>query len=439
MVTRLEPGAREPAAATAPPAKRGLLRGVGSLRHSSPGRLQLLIAVLLSLGVLTGLGAGIAGGAAAAGTSDLGDRAQPLLIEAETIYASLADANTTAAQAFLVGGLEPAALTRRYEDDLDRATTALTSAARRTADDGAAAAAIRALSTGVARYTALVATARAINRQGLPVGASYLSAASELHRSVLLPQAQTLFRAAQNEVDDGYRSARSAFWVTVLALLLLVLLAALLLAQRYLSRATRRTFNLPLVGATALTALLAVGTLVVLTGQNVHLNRAGETGSTPASQLAEARILALRERGDEALKLAARGSGGAEDEAAEQARDVATTANATAALNNDYLGEDTRAAHRSYLTAHQTVRKLDEDGDYDDAVKLALDQRTTSAFDTVRAGIGTALGERKAAFTAEIDRADRGLGLLTIFGPLAALGICLLAFAGLRARLEEYR
>jgi hypothetical protein len=434
LVTRPAPDTREPAAATAPPPRRALLRRLGRLRSSSPGRLQLFLGVLITLGLLTGLVAGLVGRSAAAGTADLGDRAQPLLIEAETIYSALADANTTAAQAFLAGGLEPAALTRRYDGDLSRATTALTSAARRTPDDGAAAGAIRALSTGVTQYAALVATARAVNRQGLPVGASYLAAASDLHRSVLLPQAQALFRIAQDEVRAGYRSARGIAGVVLLAVLLIVLLGALLAAQRHLSRSMHRTFNVPLVGATAVTALLAIGTLLVLTGQNVHLHRAGTTGSTPAAELAEARILALRERGDEALTLAARGSGG------DYQKDfVAAAAAATTALENDYLDDGTRAAHRSYVAAHQEVRKRDDGGDYDGAVKLAVDPGTTSAFESVTGDIGTALEQRKAAFTDQIGAAARGLGLLTLGGPLAALAVCLLAGAGIRARLEEYR
>jgi hypothetical protein len=81
--------------------------------------------------VLTGAVAGLAAHSAAVGTGDLGGRAQPLLVEAETIYSALADADTTAAQAFLTGGLEPPALTARYDNDLTRATAALTSAARR--------------------------------------------------------------------------------------------------------------------------------------------------------------------------------------------------------------------------------------------------------------------------------------------------------------------
>jgi hypothetical protein len=111
-------------------ASSGVLHRVARLRRSSPGRLQLLLAGLVTLGLLTGLVAGLTGAAAGTGTADLGNRAQPLLVEAETIYSALADADATAAQAFLAGGLEPTELTRRYEKDLERATTALTSAAR---------------------------------------------------------------------------------------------------------------------------------------------------------------------------------------------------------------------------------------------------------------------------------------------------------------------
>src|SRR6185369_3261439 len=131
---------------------------VAHLRHHTPGRLQLILAALLALGLLTGVVAGLTAYAARSGTDDLGNRAQPLLVEAETIYSALADADTTAAQAFLTGGLEPAVLTDRYNNDLTRATTALTSAARRTPDGGESAAAVSALSSGVAQYAELVAT-----------------------------------------------------------------------------------------------------------------------------------------------------------------------------------------------------------------------------------------------------------------------------------------
>ena len=422
----------------------GLLRRVARLRRTSPGRLQLLLAGLLVLSLLTGLVAGITSAAAATGTADLGNRAQPLLVEAETIYSALADADTTAAQAFLAGGLEPTALTRRYEDDLDRATTALTSAARRTPETGRSADAIRRLSADLPRYAALVASARANNRQGLPIGAAYLASASTLSRESLQPQAQALFQAAQSEVDDGYGDARSSWWTALLVLLLLALLTALLLAQRHLSRTTRRTFNVPLLIATAVTLVLALGVGGALISQRVHLSEADTEGSWPVALLAETRIAALRERGDEALTLAARsGEGALEadfDDTTGRLDDL--LADAREVMPDGPAGGEVRSAaeaHRDYVAAHNQVRKLDNAGDYEGAVALAIGPQTSGAFTRLTDDIGAALEDRKGVFSDEIGAAGRGLGLLTVLGPLLALLVAGLAFAGLRARLEEYR
>lgn len=413
------------------PAPAPALRRIGALRRTSPGRLQLLTAALVTCALLTALVAGLTGYATASGTTDLGHRAQPLLVEAETIYSKLADANTTANQAFLSGGLEPAKLTDRYDDDLAQATTALASAARRTPEGSDAATAIAAITSGLTDYTALVATARADNRQGLPVGASYLSAASQTNAELLV-QAQTLFQIAQREVKDGYGNARSAIWLTVLFLLLLVLLVVLVLGQRYLSRTTHRTFNLPLLAATVVTLVLALGAAGLLTTQHRHLHLADTEGSRPASQLAEARILALRERGDEALALAAH-TGDAED-----AQFKATDRALTTALANTFLSDAVRTDHAAYTAEHDKIPVLDSNGDYAGAVKQAAGPATT-AFEKLLADLGGVLDQRKAAFTGQIDDAGRGLGLFTVLGPLLALIVAALAAAGVRARLEEYR
>jgi len=429
-----------------PPGRRGAIRRLGELRETSPGRLQLILAFLLTLGLLTGLVAGLTANAAGSGTDDLGSRAQPLLVEAETIYSALADADTTAAQAFLAGGLEPAALTQRYDDDLNQATTALTSAARRTPEGGATAAAIRELASGTAQYAALVATARANNRQGLPVGSSYLSAASELNRNTLLVQAQALFRTAQDEVDAGYGDARSSWWVTLLVLLLAGLLIALLLVQRRLSRMTHRTFNVPLVAATVVTAILALTAGGILTAQRAHLHSADVDGSTPVALLAEVRILALRERGDEALTLAAHGSGGAYETDFQSVAKRLDGANglldkAAAAVSGNAADavQNARVRHDDYVAVHTKVRQLDDGGDFDGAVKLAIGSATSATFTAFTGDVGNALTDHKATFTDEIGSAGNGLGLLIVLGPLLALVVCALAFAGIRTRLEEYR
>ncbi len=91
------------------------------------------------------------------------------------------------------------------------------------------------------------------------------------------------------------------------------------------------------------------------------------------------------------------------------------------------------------MNTHAAVRKLDDGGDYDGAVALAIGPQTTRTFTDFTDAVGAVLEDRKATFTEQIGAAGRGLGPLTVFGPLLAPIVCGLAAAGIRARLEEYR
>ena len=102
-------------------------------------------------------------------------------------------------------------------------------------------------------------------------------------------------------------------------------------------------------------------------------------------------------------------------------------------------GQSLRAKHDAYVNAHAAVRRLDDGGDYDGAVALAIGPQTTRTFASFTDAVGAVLEDRKATFTDQIGAAGRGLGLLTVIGPLLALVACGLAAAGIRARLEEYR
>jgi hypothetical protein len=417
------------------------LRRLADQRRTTPGRLRLILLGLITLGLVAGLLTGLTAAGARAGTAELGERAQPLLIEAETVWSALADADTTAAQAFLAGGLEPAELTRRYEDDLRRASAALAEAARLTPARGPAADAIRGLTTGLPEYAELVSTARANNRQGLPVGASYLATASQLSRATLQPQAEVLLREAESAVSGAYAEARSTGLLVVLMLVLLALIAALVLTQRHLSRTTHRTFNVPLVAATAVTVALTLGAAGVLSGQRGHLSAAEEHGSRPIGILAEARILALQERSDEALTLVARaGSGEHEaDFAKKRARLDALLGELVRIGGGDQRFRDAADGQFAYVSEHEQVRRLDDAGSYTDAVKRAIGAKATATFAGVTDNLGAALEEHKDRFTYEAGAARDGLGWLAWLGPLLSLLICALALTGLRARLEEYR
>jgi hypothetical protein len=192
--------------------------------------------------------------------------------------------------------------------------------------------------------------------------------------------------------------------------------------------------------------ILALGAGGLLIAQRTHLHKADDNGSTPVALLADTRILALRERGDEALTLAARGSGGAyEDDFQAVAKQLdggdGLLAQAATAADGDAQErvEKAKTEHDAYVKAHTQVRKLDDGGDYDAAVALAVGPATSATFTGFTDDIGQALEEHKATFTDEIGRAGNGLGLLTVLGPLLALIVCALAATGIRTRLEEYR
>jgi hypothetical protein len=418
-------------------------------RETTPGTLQSLLVLLIVLAVVAGGAVALAARSAASGTAEVGQRIEPLLVDAESIYSSLADADATAAQAFLAGGLEPPALTRRYTEDLRRANTALTEAARRAPDGGGTAHTIGILSAGVSQYAGLVATARANNRQGYPVGASYLSAASRLNRDTLLPQARALLDSARRELAGGYTAARSNGLTAVAVLALLALLAGLLWTQRYLTRLTRRSINVPLAAATVLTLGLALAAGTVLGLQRSHLTAADTRGSAPVGTVAQARIEALRERGDEGLTLAARGGDGPYevDFATASARlggllvqvRAQLSASGSPTAREATAAREASAGHQAYLARHAEIRALDRNGDYARAVTTSIGPDTTRIFESVTGALGRILDAKKATFGSEITRAGRGLGLLGVLGPVLALLAAALAATGIRARLEEYR
>jgi hypothetical protein len=423
---------------------------------TTPGRLWTMLAGLLALTVVAALVGWLAAGAASGGTKRVSTTTEPLLVSAESIYTALADADATAAQAFLSGGLPPTAQTQRYKDDIARAGTQLAAAAAKAGDSGPAADAISALSTQLPVYTGLVEAARANNRQGFPVGASYLAQASALNRSVLLPAAQRLFSEEQQRLADDYHSARASVAAWLAGLMFVLLLAALVWVQWRLYQRTHRLLNLPLVAATVLALVLFVVFAGVFTTQHSRLGRAQAEGSDPVGVLAQARIAVLRQRADESLTLVARGStdeyekdfavqqtsldggNGVPGLLAVAAEQAATSEDAGASG----LVAEVRSTARAYGEVHQQVRRLDQAGAYNEAVLRATSSAPNAApaaFAALDAALAAAIDGDQARFEDAVGRAGGGLGGLGWFVPLLGAAIAGLAALGLRARLREYR
>jgi hypothetical protein len=423
------------------------MRGLTGLAGTTPGVLGgfalVLILVALLAGALTALGVQ----SRVQAVDDLAARTGPLSVAAEQIYRSLSDADATATGAFLAGGLEPTAARQRYEADIAQAsgTLAIAVAARDPADITAPGSALATLSEQLPVYTGLVDTARADNQQGLPLGAAYQREASTLMRTKLLPTAQDLYRTETAQVASDQDSA-GAF--PILELLLgLLMLGLLVVAQVVLFRRTNRVFNAGLLAATAATLVSLLWVMIAGVAVMGDIDASRRDGSAQVDVLAAARIATLAARADETLTLVARGAGQAYQtdyvQTDKQLGDLLNTAASQATDSGVRAKIDAaKADHATWTTAHTTLRKADDSGDYGSAVTVAIGAASDSAataFDKLDGDLRDAIDQTRASFNNKVTAAGGTLGgvvaVVAVLAVLTAAG----AGAGIWRRLRDYR
>jgi hypothetical protein len=430
-----------------------LWRGaLGDLQASTtPTRLRMTVALICfaaaAFGVITATAAHTRLKAAESAT----ELTEPLVVKAIDLHTALSDADATATSTFVTGGEEPRAQRMRYLRDLERASGALTSLARA---DGSTEtrAAVAAVARDLPRYSGLLETARANNRQGFPVGAAYLRAASAVMREQLLPAAAVLYAAEARDLNDALRAASSLRERLVVAAAGVVLLVLLLAVQLYIARLTHRVFNVPLVVASVIVVLATAWTVFAFAREGSTTVRAQRTGSDPTEVLSAVRVLALRAQADEGLALAARGSGDA---------DLADFDAAMRQLgvrpgSGGLLGEAHRLARHTgagsgvdalarrferYQSLHSRVVGLERDGRFGAAARLAVGAQGAelAAADGIGAALDALVAPRQQRFEQSADDAVAAVRGLWLALPVVA-GVCaLLAFLGIRRRMEEYR
>jgi hypothetical protein len=276
--------------------------------RTTPGRLRIAMAAAVLATLIAGL---VLAGVTAVrrdATEAVATRDEPLMVAADGLYASLSDADATAATTFLRGGIEPADLRARYVADLNRASAQLAGLGRRV-QGSSEAASVAAIGAALPIYSGLMETARANNRQGFPVGAAYLRQASDLMRGKLLPAAGQLYAAEAKRLGDHQRTGTSTAGLLAALVVGAAALAVLIGVQVFLARRTRRIFNVPLVAATLVLAGALVWAALAMASARDSLAKAQRDGSDAVQVLSAARILWLRAQADESLALAARGGG----------------------------------------------------------------------------------------------------------------------------------
>jgi hypothetical protein len=410
---------------------------------TTPGRLSLHLTTIVVLGLLAGVVA-VAGVVARAGEVDqVAHGSGPLAVQAQQLYRSLSDADATEAAAFLTSGSEPPALRSRYLNDIAAAGQAL---AASVASD-AARAQVTEVATALPTYTALVETARADNHAGLPVGAAYLREASALMRGTLLPAAQQLYLDATSRLASDRASGAGFPWLSVA--LVLLTLAALGSTQRYLTRRTRRLVNRGLAGASLAAALLLVWVLGSWASVAIDLHRSDVDGSAQVQAIAQARILTLQARADEALTLVARGSGAAFEADYAATMKQLTEDGGALGLAGTRAGDDqvrallADAVHQvsTWQAEHAAARRADNAGDYPAAVAITVTDQTkaSATFAQLDHDLQQAIAITSQAFDAAAGDAGGGLGFAAVVWALLAAVVVGTAVFGVQQRLAEYR
>jgi hypothetical protein len=406
--------------------RQALVRRFTGLARSTPGRLSLIVVVLVVASLASGWLSTWSVIRQERALEDLATRSEPLAHAAQEVYRALQDADATAASAFLSGGLEPSQLRERYEKDIVQAQAALSVATASSPDLTAT------LAAQLPVYTGLIETARTNNRQGFPVGAAYLREASGLMRTQLLPAAQELYRAETDRVSRAQDEANFPWGSVAVALAFVI---ALVLTQRYLTRRTNRLLNVGLLLATgaAVVSLLWVTTASVLVMNDVSDSRAA---SQKVDVLAQARIATLTARGEETLTLVARGAGQTyEKNFVEVSERLEGLLDQATRLGNTEAVDQAMRQFRQWQQVHQRIREADDAGQYNDAVALI----DNPYFDSLDQDLVRAIGEARQDFSDEVAVARASLaGTVVGVLVLAVIGAAGAAM-GLWQRLKEYR
>ncbi|MBN3458774.1 hypothetical protein JNN96_32575 [Mycobacterium sp. DSM 3803] len=408
-------------------------RPVVDFLRATPGRIAVMAVVLVAAVLAVGVSASTTVSDKQQGLGNLRSHTEPLADAAQRIYSALSSANTTAATAFLAGGVEPRDVRDRYDAAIGQASAGLVTASNGVSpNDIHSLTLLTDLSNQLAVYTGVMATARTSNRDGRPIGVAYLGGSSSLLQQSILPDAEQLYRNQADAVTASERAVGPSYAVIAGAL---VAVGLLVLAQVFLARHSHRRINPGLVLASVLMTVLAVW----LTGAGVVASRAAGAAHTgagaPMDVAVTTRILVQQARADEILGLLKRGS----DTESDVRFDERTAQ--VAALLEKHPVDGTRDALQRWLTAHDEIRNKLGAGDFPGAVAIARDAGpggSTAQFTRLDQALGNDIARLRERQRDGITRAYVALSALPAGAAAISVLAALAVAAGVAPRLNEY-
>ncbi len=402
---------------------------------SSPTRLRAAQAAVAVVCVLLGVMVAVTASTRRADL-DRAARASSLVVAAQDLGAALGTADAASANAFLAGGVDQPEQRARYSAALDAATAALQVAAE-TAESDEARAAVQQLSQLLPTYTGLVETARANNRQQLPLGAAYLRSASQLLRT----DAATQLDALRTAGDASFRAVDQNLVAGVGGPLLAVALfvaIVLVLVQLWLSARTRRLFNVGMVGASL---LVLIGLFWIVNAVSYSSTRAATamvSGYDDLSALSAIRADAYDQQTFSTFALVDRGSRDSFNaKAATAANNVDTriAALATGSLDGDWV---------RYRDLSRRVTATDTGGSYATArdqltAPISAPSSVSGAFAQFDRSVVDEVDVSRDVLTSGLADARRPIDRLRAIGVVIGLLAAAVGAWGLQQRINEYR
>jgi hypothetical protein len=412
-----------------------------------------------------------------AAAQTIGHDSEPSVVAARQIGLSLANMHASVANAFLLGSGRDADAWNTYQQERHTVANTLVDAAQNITYPGEKDQ-LRSLGENFVRYQELISKAQAVQPQDPAAAMGFFGQANDLLQAQLFPAANELARINNDALDQSYRAHRGTgvtmAIVTVVAGL--AVLALLVATQLFLTRRTRRTINLPLVGASLVTVVLVAQIASTLTTSNEHLRGAKQDAYDSVYALTSARTISYDANADESLWLLAQADPRYETSFMQKVRQIsdplltdALAEASTQALNRHepapfkgYLadelnnitfpGEGAAALSAStfwarYLAVDGQLRSLERSGDHAGAVALDVgtaEGQSNWAFGLYDQSMVRIIDINQEEFDRSIAQIFSDLGGATSIGadtllPIYALLIAVLIWLGLQPRIAEYR
>jgi len=481
--------------------RRGLLVALPLPRHglqhsywhwSTPTRIRAHAAAVVALACcLTALAAALVGEL----HGEFGAMAQTDAPEADAttgLYFALNDMDAQVANVLLVGGAPALAATQAknlaiYANDRLTASRDLERATVAEAGNAAAEQELALVLDRIGQYEALAADAMLASQQahsagGRPPAAAvgYLRQATDLMQASILPSVESLAEVGASRLDGAYQRGRTAALTGIVCAIVvgLLLAATLITLQLYFAVRFRRLLNPALATATVLVLVFAAVTAGRLGAESGQLKVAKQDAFGSIQALGLARAVSYDANADESRYLADPGRAAQYQQAflskSQQIANVGpvTISGYDAALAADikayqrdnadvrfggYLGTEFRnitfpgerqaavatlLAFQRYERDDRTLRAL-ANGSPTAAVGYdtgTAPSQSDGAFNQYDAALSSVIAINSAAFTTAVTEGENGTATRYLaLAALAGLLVAALTYAGVRARLGEYR